>query len=99
MIQIDVKNIGNRSGKEIVQLYIGYEDPSKERPFKELRDFQKVEINPEETKTVTFKLNSKNLAYYDTQREDWVVEKIKYKVLVGPSSKNEELLSSYFTIS
>jgi beta-glucosidase len=97
-IKIDVKNIGTLKGKEIVQLYVGYYNSVVERPEKELKGFQKVEIDPDEKKTIIFQINSNDLAYYNLKKKSWIVEKIKYKILVGPSSKKEDLLTAEFMI-
>ena len=62
-ITVDVKNEGNISGKEIVQLYLTDVYGSVTRPNKQLKGFQKVFLNPGETKTVLFKLNQNNLSF------------------------------------
>ena len=62
-ITVDVKNEGNISGKEIVQLYLTDVYGSVTRPNKQLKGFQKVLLNPGETKTVLFKLNQNNLSF------------------------------------
>ena len=86
-----VKNTGNFKGKEIVQLYVA--DPKSRliRPYKELKKFKKVELNPGEIKSVTFELGASDFAYYDSQRSMWIVEKGEFKILVGVSSRDIKL--------
>lgn len=71
---VKVKNIGSRDGKEIVQLYIGEENPVLERPTKELKAFEKVSLAPEETKTVKFEIPVSDLAYFNADTHSWVLD-------------------------
>ncbi|MHA1489784.1 MAG: beta-glucosidase family protein [Promethearchaeota archaeon] len=98
-ISIDITNTGDIAGEEIAQMYVGYTNPAVERPIKDLKGFLKVKLNPGETKTLTFNLNGKDLAYYNKEKSEWVIEEIEYIVLVGPSSKAEDLLKINFKIS
>jgi beta-glucosidase len=97
-ISVDVTNTSHIAGEEIVQLYIGYSNSAVERPQKELKTFGKIKLKPGETKTLTLTVNPKDLGYYDTRSQKWIVEKIEYKVYVGPSSRNNELLTTSFRI-
>ena len=63
-ISADVTNTGDRAGAEVVQLYIGDEQSSLPRPVKELKGFQKVSLNPGQTRTVTFEITPGMLQYY-----------------------------------
>ena len=71
---VKVKNIGSRYGKEIVQLYIGEENPLLERPTKELKAFEKVSLAPGETKTVKFEIPVSDLAYFNADTHSWVLD-------------------------
>lgn len=71
---VKVKNIGSRDGKEIVQLYIGEENPVLERPTKELKAFEKVSLAPGETKTVKFEIPVSDLAYFNADTHSWVLD-------------------------
>jgi beta-glucosidase len=62
-VTIDVKNTGNRIGKEVVQLYLTDLYGSVTRPNKQLKGFEKVELNPGETKTIKFTLNKEHLTF------------------------------------
>ena len=96
---MDITNIGDIPGEEITQLYIGYINSAVERPLKELKAFGKIQLNPGETKTLTLSVNPRDLAYYDTETQQWITEAIEYTVHVGPSSRNNELLTTSFKIT
>lgn len=85
-VDVDVTNIGKRTGKTVVQLYVA--PPQKEgmRPVRELRAFEKVELQPGETKTVTFSLGKRSFAYWRTAIHDWFVTEGDYLVQIGTSS-------------
>ena len=86
-VSIDVKNTGVVAGAEIVQLYVG-QDVCKNapRPVKELKDFAKVWLEPGETKTVSFELDSRAFAYWDDFSKSWTVDSGSFTVSVAPSS-------------
>jgi beta-glucosidase len=98
-ITVDITNKGDLNGDEIVQLYIGYENSSVDRPKKELKGFTRVNLEPQETKTVSLNLDSNDLTYYNIENKQWVVEQIKYFIYVGPSSRASDLLEASFQIS
>lgn len=87
---IDVTNTGNMDGEEIVQLYIGDDFSSVTRPLKELKDFQRVPLKKGEQKTVTFDITPEMLSFYDANMK-FTVEKGTFKIMVGSSSRNEDL--------
>ena len=87
-VSVDVTNTGDRTGKEVVQLYVADKDSTMIRPVKELRDFAKIELAPGETKTVTFTLGKRAFAYYDVQIHDWQVETGEFEILIGASSRD-----------
>lgn len=84
-VSVEVKNTGNRDGKEVVQLYIRDLVGSITRPVKELKGFELVEIKAGESKTVTFTLNNATLGFYNNQ-EEFITESGDFKVFVGGSS-------------
>ncbi len=83
---VDVKNTSDRAGDEVVQLYTREMDPSVVRPYKELRGFQRITLQPGETKTMTFNVPAEKLAFYDERRHAFVVEPGKYEIQIGASS-------------
>ena len=87
-VSINVKNTGNMTGKEVVQLYVADKESTVIRPVKELRDFAKVELAPGETKTVTFTLDKRAFAYYSVKIHDWHVETGEFDILIGKSSRD-----------
>ncbi|MCX7813326.1 MAG: glycoside hydrolase family 3 C-terminal domain-containing protein [Pseudothermotoga sp.] len=87
VLKLNVKNVGDREGDEIVQLYVGREHASVTRPVKELKGFVRVHLEPGEEKTVTFKIDTDVLAYYNRYME-LVVEPGVYRFMVGSSSND-----------
>src|SRR5574344_2190817 len=87
-LRIPITNTGKCFGKEIVQLYISDEQCSVNRPAKELKGFEKVSLNPGETKTVTFNITPEQLQYYNSDKHSWVSEPGKFKVYVCVSSSD-----------
>ena len=95
---VDIKNNGQVTGDEIVQLYIGFEQSQIDRPVKLLKGFSRVHLEPNESKTVAIEVLYKNLSWYNPESKSWEIEQIKYSLFVGPSSKMEDLLSYQFKI-
>lgn len=85
---VTVKNTGTLEGKEVVQLYIGEENPTLVKPPKELKDFCKVSLKPGEEKEIVFTITEKELQSYDPGMKRWVAEPAVYKVMVGNSSRS-----------
>jgi beta-glucosidase len=87
-VSVKVTNTGTVSGKEIVQLYISEKESGILRPTKELKGFAKVALNPGEEKEVTFTLDKRSFAYYNTELGDWHVNTGTYEILIGKSSRD-----------
>ena len=87
-VSVDVTNTGNYDGEEIVQLYVADKVASMVRPIKELKGFQKVFIPKGQTKRVEFKLNVKDLGFWNSLMQ-YVVEPGTFEIMVG--SNSEEL--------
>lgn len=83
-VSVNVTNTGDREGKEIVQLYIGDDECSVERPVMELKAFRKVSIKPGETVRVSFPLNADMLKFYGN--DGWTLEKGSFTAYVGAAS-------------
>lgn len=90
-VSVDVTNTGSMAGKEVVQLYVSDVESTVIRPAKELKGFEKVALAPGETKTVTFTLNKRAFAYWNTQLHDWHVETGEFRILIGKSSRDIQL--------
>ena len=87
-VSVTVKNTGKVSGAEVVQLYVHDDEASVERPYRELKGFQKVFLQPGESKTVTIPLDWKALAFWDVKTHAWLAEPGTFTLLVGNSSQN-----------
>jgi len=92
-LSLDVKNGGDRVGDEVIQLYVRYPESKVARPVKELRGFQRVSLAPGESKTVTFTLDARQLAYYG--ESGFVVEPGTVQVLIGSSSADIRLTGEF----
>lgn len=84
-VSCEVQNVGQRAGAEVVQLYVHDPVARVTRPVRELKGFERVELAPGETRTVTFKLVPQDLRYWGLENK-WVVEPGQYEVYVGNSS-------------
>jgi beta-glucosidase len=89
-VLVDVTNTGSRAGTETVQLYIRDLVSSVTRPIKELKGFQKIELQPGEAKTVTLDITPESLAFYDIHMK-YVVEPGEFEIMVGNSSRDGDL--------
>lgn len=83
-----VKNTGKLDGKEIVQLYIKEKEPTIPRPEKELKGFIKLDLKAGESKTISFTLDKRSFAYWDTDIKDWYVNSGCFEILIGASSED-----------
>lgn len=92
-VTVDVSNTGSCTGKDVVQLYVSAKDSKVIRPVRELRGFEKVELQPGETKTVSFELDSRAFAYWNKDISDWYVETGVYEIQIGKNAQ-EILLSA-----
>ena len=87
-VTVTAKNVGSRPGKTVVQLYIGEKNPVVMRPVRELRGFEKVYLEPGESKEVTFKLSKRDFAYWNVDIHDWHVHTGDFTVEIGKSSRD-----------
>lgn len=86
IITFDVKNTGNVAGSEVVQFYVGKPNSKVKRALKELKGFNKLNLNAGEQKTGKISVNVAKLSYYDTTSADWNLEKGTYTFYVGNAS-------------
>ena len=94
-ISVDVENVGEREGDEVVQLYIRDKISSIARPLKELRGFKRITLKPGERKTVTFTLTPDDLAMFDENMRR-VVEPGAFEVMIGASSEDIRLIGEFY---
>ena len=87
-VKVEVTNTGNVAGAEVVQLYVAAPKSDVDRPVRELKNFGKVFLQPGETKPVYMWVTWRDLAYWDTAKNDWNVVPGKYGIEIGNSSRN-----------
>lgn len=85
-VSVDVTNTGKCAGKEVVQLYVSAKDSKVIRPVRELRAFDKIALNPGETKTVRFELDARAYTYWNMDIYNWHVESGNYEIQIGKSA-------------
>ena len=83
-----VTNTGKRAGKAVAQLYVGDVESTVIRPVRELKGFEKVLLQPGESKDVSFTLDKRSFAYWNEEIHDWHVETGAFTIEVGDSSRN-----------
>jgi len=97
-LMADVTNTGKREGAEVVQMYVRDVVSSVTRPVKELKGFQRVSLRPGETKTVALDITPDSLAFYNVDMK-YVVEPGEFLILVGNSSRDEDLTKVTLTVT
>lgn len=85
-LSVDITNTGSREGKEVVQLYVSDRKSSLVRPVKELKAFEKISLQPGETKTVQFTITDDMLSFFDPDLHKWMLESGTFDLLIGSSS-------------
>ena len=96
-VSVKVANTGTMDGEEIIQLYIRDLYSSATRPVKELKDFRRVALRAGETKTVSFTLPAEKFAFYD-KKMNYTVESGDYEIMVGASSRDEDLMKKIVNV-
>jgi beta-glucosidase len=91
MVSVDITNAGSREGDEVVQLYVKHSDAKVAWPNEELKGFQRVNLQPGETKTVKLPLAAKSLAYFDEAQGKFVVLTEPVTLRIGSSSADIRL--------
>jgi beta-glucosidase len=84
-VSVELNNVGNRGGDEVVQLYLHDLVASVTRPIRELKGFERVTLGPGEKRRIEFRLTSRHLGFYDREMH-FVVEPGTFSVMVGTSS-------------
>lgn len=93
LVSVDVTNTGHCYGREVVQVYVAAPNSKIIRPSLELRAFDKIGLEPGETKTVTVELDKRSFAYWDVESHDWLVEEGKYQIIIGRSAEEKILVA------
>ncbi len=87
-IKLEVKNTGPMEGSETIQVYLHDKKSSLEQPLKQLKAYQKIQLKPDEQKTVRLTLNKESFQYYDPGKKGWRTEAGKFEIWIGNSSGN-----------
>ena len=96
---VKVRNTGDRTGKTVVQLYVGDRESTVFRPVRELKGFEKVELRPGEEKEISFLLDKRSFAYWNTEIGDWHVESGEFSIDIGYSSRDIAASASVRVVS
>ena len=96
--EITITNMGDRKGAEVVQLYIGDIVTSYSWTDRELKAFQRVKLEPGESKTVVFDIPVSDCTIVDSEANR-IVEPGEFEVLIGHSSRREDLKRTTFTVA
>ncbi|MFI9383808.1 glycoside hydrolase family 3 C-terminal domain-containing protein [Kutzneria sp. NPDC052558] len=93
-VSADVTNTGSRAGAEVAQLYLG-DPPSTGEPARQLKGFQKVDLQPHQTKRVTFDITAQDASYWSSDAQAWTLGAGQYTVHIGDSSRNLPLSGGF----
>lgn len=93
--RFEIKNTGTVAGAEVAQLYVHERHPALPRPEKELKGFQRVFLQPGETRTVSIPLPRSAFEYYDPARKAWTAQPDTFEILVGGSSRDLRLHANF----
>lgn len=87
-VTVTICNTGAREGSEVIQVYVGEENASFDRPVKELKAFRKIRLIPGEEKSVVLSLTKEDFASYSEKKGKWITEPGLYRIYVGTSSRD-----------
>ncbi|CAI7676819.1 unnamed protein product [Penicillium discolor] len=87
-ISVTIQNTGDVAGAEVAQLYLGLPESAPSTPPKQLRGFQKLNLQPGESGMATFELTRRDLSYWDVQTQKWVLPSGTFTVYIGASSRD-----------
>jgi beta-glucosidase len=93
-VTLTVTNTGKVKGKEVIQLYVGDKESTVQRPVQELKAFDKIELEPGESKEVSLTLNNRDFSYYSKVYDRWLAESGEFDILIGSSSRDIRLKGS-----
>lgn len=81
---VDITNTGEREGTEVVQLYIGDRVAKGVRPYKELRGYERITLQPKETRTVQFAIDADLLSYFEPYHLQWTIDPERWRSMWDP---------------
>jgi beta-glucosidase len=94
-VSFEIRNTGHREAAEVAELYVGDTHASVPRPVKELKGFAKVNLKPGETRRVTLTLDRRAFSFFDVTKNEWRAEPGDFAILVGGSSDNIRLRTTF----
>jgi beta-glucosidase len=97
-VQFDVVNTGDRAGAEVAQLYVHDRQASVGRPVKELKSYERIELDPGERATVQITLAEDALSFWHPERGEWMAEPGEFEVRIGASSRDIRLRGAFALI-
>ena len=86
VVTINIRNTGTRAGSDVIQLYIHDDEASVDRPYKELKGFRKIFLEPGEARDVSITIGRDAFSFYDEKTHQWTVEPGGFTILVGDAS-------------
>jgi beta-glucosidase len=95
IVTVRLKNSGNKEGDEVVQLYASFPETAIRRPEKALKGFKRVTLKPGEMKKVEIPVRLKDLAYWDIEKDCFILEPGTVKILAGSSSADIQLTDQF----
>jgi beta-glucosidase len=90
-VSFDVTNTGKVAGAEVAELYVSDPSAKVDRPERELKGFEKVRLNPGQSRHVTLNLDARAFSYWDDKAHKWTIDPGKFVIRVGDSSENTPL--------
>ena len=90
-VRFTIKNVGNRTGAEVPQIYVEMISDTVFRPIRELKAFARIELAPGEEKEVVIPLDDKAFRFFDVRTNNWEVESGTYRIMVGRNANQIEL--------
>lgn len=97
-VTVNLSNIGQRTGEEVVQVYVGMQNSQIERQHKLLKGFEKITLSATQSSDVTITINKDELRYFDEASNAWQFEQGRYTFWVGSSSQTTDLISAEITL-
>jgi len=85
-LSMEIENLGNMTAEEVVQVYVRRPESAIERPFKELKAFQRVSLEAGERRKISIDIPIEELRHWDIDADDWSIERGAVEIFVGSSS-------------
>ncbi|OPF88893.1 glycosyl hydrolase [Vagococcus martis] len=95
VVTFTIKNTGSVAGADVAQVYVSNQTSNIEKPVKELREFEKVFLQPGKEKTISIALNRRAFSWYNADRKAWQVDNGQYDIFVGSSSRDIKLSEAF----